>query len=69
MQTTTPTSTSAEKRWTELLNHKNVRIGKAIIELEESRKLLMSLAEQRDPTGKIQRRIESIATLVDELTH
>lgn len=71
MDTTTTTSSDAEKRWTELLNAKNERLGRSIVELEESRKLLNRLKELLTPAERrtIDARIDHIAKLVNELTH
>lgn len=71
MEPTTTISSDAEKRWTELLNAKNERLGRSIIELEESRKLLNRLKEQlsREEARTIDARIDKISKLVTELTH
>lgn len=71
MEPTTTTSSDAEKRWTELLNAKNERLGRSIIELEESRKLLNRLKERLTPQENriIDARIARISELVTELTH
>jgi len=71
MEPTTTISSDAEKRWTELLNAKNERLGRSIIELEESRKLLNRLKEHLTPQENriIDTRIARISELVTELTH
>lgn len=57
--------------WTERLNEKTTKIGLAVIELEESRKLLMRLKDSALPldADSITRRIERISHVVTRLTH
>lgn len=78
MRTTTTKFSDAEKRMSDLLDLKNTRIGKLIIELEESRKLLnrintalrvtdsITTTELREAINK---RLPQIASVVDECTH
>lgn len=70
MNTTTSFS-DTEKYMTSLLNTKNARIGKAIVELEETRKALTSVLMDLKPAvrRKLRARVDSISTLVEELTH
>ena len=57
--------------WTERLNEKITKIGRAVIELEETRKLLLRLKESALPLAadSISHRIDRISHTVSRLTH